>query len=218
MVRFFLIRNIFCSSRRSGFQHPQLTTIRSFSSVTRSSLVRLSKQAKLNPRQLDYRHIPSYPVLDVLGAQTQVLMFAQNVLYQLSHLTRPIYEIGHMLSEDKNVSLQSYASKHVRKLGVCQEHATGMLCALCVCCTHLSTQGWPASSQRFLSNNSYLTHLPMEGDGSEPEVSEQQSRSLSVVTGAAEYHKGVASQFIENINQVGVLNYKTRYKEEGLET
>lgn len=71
--------------------------------------------------------------------------------------------------------------------------------------THLSTRGLlPAK-------NSHLTHLSMEGDGSEPEISEQQSCSLSVVTGAAEYHKGVASQFIENINQVGILNHKTKY-------
>lgn len=59
--------------------------------------------------------------------------------------------------------------------------------------------------------NSYLTHLPMEGDGREPEIAKQQRCSLSVVTGATEYHEGVAGQLIENINQVGVLNHRTRY-------
>lgn len=93
----------------------------------------------------------------------------------------------------------------------------------CPCCTNLLTQGLSFSSQQFPTKNSYLTHLSMEGDGSESKISEQQSRSLSIVTGAAEYHKGVASQFIEYINQVGVLNHepKTKYitdLEDGLET
>lgn len=44
--------------------------------------------------------------------------------------------------------------------------------------------------------NLYLTHLSVEGDGSESKISEEQSCSLSIVTGAAEYHKGVSSQFI----------------------
>lgn len=70
--------------------------------------------------------------------------------------------------------------------------------------THLPTQGL------LPVKNSYLTHLSMEGDGSEPEISEQQSCSLSVVTGAAEYHKGVSSQFIENINQVGILKSQNK--------
>lgn len=66
------------------------------------------------------------------------------------------------------------------------------------------------SSPLMIPKNSYLTHLSMEGNGSESKISEQQSCPLSIVTGGAEYHKGVSSQFIQNINQVGILSHKAK--------
>jgi hypothetical protein len=52
------------------------------------------------------------------------------------------------------------------------------------------------SSRLMMPQDPHLTHLSMEGDGSESKISEQQSCSLSIVTGATEDHKGVSSQFI----------------------
>lgn len=51
----------------------------------------------------------------------------------------------------------------------------------------------------------YLSHLSVERDGCDAQVSEQERHPLGVITGAAENHEGVPSQFIQDRNQITVL-------------
>lgn len=61
--------------------------------------------------------------------------------------------------------------------------------------------------------NPYLAHLSVQWDGREPQVPEHQGCSLGIVTGTAEDHKGVASQLIQNVNQVSILSHKPKTTE-----
>lgn len=56
----------------------------------------------------------------------------------------------------------------------------------------------------------YLTHLTVQRDGCDAQVSEQQCHTLGVITRAAENHEGVSSQFIQDRYQITVLQDKHR--------
>lgn len=61
--------------------------------------------------------------------------------------------------------------------------------------------------------NPHLAHLSVQWDGREPQVPEHQGCSLGIVAGTAEDHKGVASQLVQNVNQVSILSHKPKTTE-----
>jgi len=54
----------------------------------------------------------------------------------------------------------------------------------------------------------HLSHLPMQGDGREAEVAQHEGDTLRIGARAAEDHEGVASELIEDVHEVDVLEHK----------
>lgn len=63
----------------------------------------------------------------------------------------------------------------------------------------------------------YLTHLAMQRDGGDAQVPEHQRHPLGVVTRAAKNHEGVPSQFVQDGNQVTVLQQSKPFKDQNQE-
>ena len=62
----------------------------------------------------------------------------------------------------------------------------------------------------------HLAHLPVQGDGGDPQVPEQQRHPLGVVARAAEDHEGVAGQLVQNGHQIAVLQENRGFNEQDL--